>query len=114
MKLRKQQKITQMGSIKGQKSNNPNGRPKGVPNKVTKNLRQAVMDLLDTNWAKIQKDLKLVDPKDRLAFLEKMMAYVLPKLQSTTIDATVETIKRLDDLDAEQLNKLIEIVIQES
>lgn len=90
------------------------GRKPGTPNKVTSNLRQAVNDLIDANWGTIEKDLKKVDPKDRLTFLEKMMSYALPKLQSTTIDASVNTAARIDQLSFDQINRIMDHVIAEN
>lgn len=70
-----------MGSKAGH-TNNPNGRPKGVPNKTTNDLRQKVTELLENNWEKIQEDIDDLEPRDRLAFIEKLLNYSLPKLRS--------------------------------
>ncbi|MCE6988151.1 hypothetical protein [Dyadobacter sp. CY323] len=64
------------------KTNNPNGRPKGVPNKKNAELREKVTALIENNWPKVQSDLDMLEAKDRLAFLEKLLSYTLPKLQS--------------------------------
>ena len=37
------------GTGKGKVSNNPNGRPKGVPNKATTKAREAIAQLVDGN-----------------------------------------------------------------
>lgn len=70
-----------MGSKKGH-TNNPNGRPKGSTNKNTADFRLMVSDLLSNNWPQIQNDLDSLEPKDRLAFLEKIMGYAFPKYRS--------------------------------
>ena len=67
-------------------TNNPNGRPKGKPNKVTGDVRRWLAELIDGNRAQIKKDLKALKPKDRLLVLEKLMQYVVPKQQATTLD----------------------------
>ncbi|WP_262250092.1 hypothetical protein [Parapedobacter soli] len=95
-------------------TNNPNGRPKGIPNKVTSDLRKAIADLLDGNWPRVQDDLDALDPKDRLAFIEKLLSYSLPKLTSTTLDAKVETQNRLGQLSDTQLNILIDQIIEQN
>ncbi len=60
-------------------TNNPNGRPKGSPNKITKELRSFVADLIDENREKIVEDFKTLQPKERLLILERYMQYVIPK-----------------------------------
>jgi hypothetical protein len=77
-----------MAQKKGQ-TGNPNGRPKGTPNKVTSDLRAWVDELLSTNLHQIEKDLKELEPKERLMILEKFLSYTLPKRQS--IDATIDS-----------------------
>ena len=75
------------------------GRKKGTPNKVTADLRTWVSALIDGNRETIETDLKLIDPKERLVILERLMAFVIPKMQS--IDATVqiaEEYKQLEQL----------------
>ena len=82
-------------------TNNPNGRPKGKPNKVTGDVRRWLAELIDGNRAQIKKDLKALSPKDRLLVLEKLMQYVVPKQQATTLE--VDYSKMSD----EQLNNII-------
>lgn len=70
------------------KTNNPNGRPKGVPNKVTTNMRAFIGEVVDRNRRQIVKDLKALEPKDRLVILEKLMQYIVPKQQAQAVDIT--------------------------
>lgn len=66
-------------------TNNPNGRPKGSPNKITAELREFVCDILSENRELIRQDLQVVEPQQRLAFYEKLLQYALPKCANTTI-----------------------------
>lgn len=95
-------------AVKG-KTNNPNGRPKGVPNRSTTELRIAVTNLIESNWDRIQGDLDALDPKDRLMFIEKMLSYSLPKLTAVT----QETILRstLEQLSETELHKVAEMIL---
>ena len=67
-----------MGQPKG-KTGNPHGRPKGSPNKATQELREWIAKLIDDNRDQIRKDLKMLEPKERLLVLEKFIQYTLPK-----------------------------------
>ena len=69
------------------KTNNPNGRPKGVPNKKNADLRERINALIENNWANVQSDLDMLEAKERLAFLEKLLSYTLPKLQSVQMQS---------------------------
>ena len=59
-------------------TNNPNGRPKGKPNRTTRELRGWVHSLLNRNTYNFEKDLRSVEPVQRLAIMEKMLKYCLP------------------------------------
>ena len=92
-----------MGQKKG-KTGNPNGRPKGTPNKVTTDLRTWLSELWNDNRGQFEKDLKTLEPQQRLATLEKLLNYIIPKQQS--IEATIENID-LRSLSEEQLDLII-------
>ena len=46
-------------------------------------------------------DIAELEPKDRVAAMEKFAAYVSPKLQTTTLDMTVDNKKTIEDRLAE-------------
>lgn len=81
-------------------TNNPNGRPKGTPNKVTQNMREWIAALIDNNREQIEEDLKALEPKERVQMLERLMQYVVPKQQAVSTDMSrnmplVERLARL-------------------
>lgn len=90
-----------MGLKKGQ-TNNRDGRPKGVKNKVTTELKTWVQQLIDNNRDTLEKDLKTLEPKERWAVIEKLMSYTIPKMSS--VDARIDFEKLTD----EQLNSVID------
>ncbi len=85
-----------MGLKKGQ-TNNRKGRPAGVPNKTTQQLRQQLRQFVDMNIDRLQKDFDTLEPKERLMFFEKIVKYCLPP--------PVPEIEMLTD---EQINGLLE------
>lgn len=76
-------------------TNNPNGRKKGVPNKITMDLRQWINNFIDNNREQIQKDWKDLEPKERVIMFEKLLKYSLPTLQATSLTTDFE--KLTDD-----------------
>ena len=75
------------------------GRSKGTPNKVTNDMREWVEAILSKNKKQIERDFADVDPDSRLRFVEKLMAYVLPKKMAVTIaEQMSEEYKQLEAL----------------
>jgi hypothetical protein len=70
------------------------GRQAGTPNKITGTLKDFVANLVDDNRQQIIDDLKALRPKERLAVLERMMQYVLPKQQSVSADVSPDLLCR--------------------
>lgn len=66
-----------MAQRKGQ-TGNPNGRPKGKPNKVTAEMKEKIHSFVVSNFETIQKDFDNVDAKDRLIIFERLLKYVIP------------------------------------
>jgi hypothetical protein len=89
-----------MGLSKGM-TNNPNGRPKGIPNKSPNDLRQWVGEFIEGQREQIVMDWKTLEPKDRIIMFEKLMRFVLPTLQANTVQTDFE---RLPD---DQLDYII-------
>lgn len=96
-----------MGRAKG--TPKTGGRKAGTPNKVTGTAKEWIAGLIDKNRAQIEKDLKKLEPKERLQMLEKLMQYVVPKQQavSAKIDFSEMPDEVLDDL-VQELTKEIE------
>lgn len=66
------------------------GRQKGSQNKITKAVKECITGLLTeyTNSNTFMEDFSKLEPKERLTIAEKLMNYVVPKMQSVAIDET--------------------------
>jgi len=61
------------------KSNNPNGRPKGVPNKLTQQAKQKLLLALESGLVTFEEDLRQLEPKERLNILTKLATLLIPR-----------------------------------
>lgn len=64
------------------------GRAKGTPNKTTAATKEVITNLLTeySNNGTMSDDFDSLEPKERLAIAEKLMQYVMPKIQSVAVD----------------------------
>ena len=58
------------------------GRQKGTPNKLTKEIRTVLKDLIYKELDEIQEHLDALEPKQRLEYVIKLIPYVLPKVEN--------------------------------
>lgn len=89
-----------MGLPKG-RTNNPHGRKRGSRNKNLEDIRSFVEGLINDNRAQIKLDMANLEPEKRLQIWERMLSYVLPKLQA--IEAKME----FNQLSDEQIDTII-------
>lgn len=71
--------------MKGRKTG---GRTAGTPNKVTALNKAIISNLLEEYQTSglMTQDWLLLEPKDRLTIAEKLLQYVVPKIQSVAVD----------------------------
>ena len=58
------------------------GRPKGVADKVTRRIKESIVNFLDNNVDQIQESFDKLKPLEKLQFVTAIMPYVVPKMQS--------------------------------
>ena len=83
------------------------GRKAGTPNKVTQVSKEALASMLSSyiDSGQMGDDFQLIEPKERLMIAEKMMQYLLPKVQSVSI----ETTESKDTSAEEKLRQLVQV-----
>lgn len=57
------------------------GRVNGTPNKLTAELKSILKNVIEKEIRAIPKQLKALEPKDRLDIVIKLLPYVLPKIE---------------------------------
>lgn len=88
------------------------GRKKGTPNKVTRDLRESIADLVAKNIEKLEADFDKLDSEKRLIVMERYLKYCLPPLQSMSIQADIK--QQLEKLTDEDLGELAEKIISQT
>ena len=58
------------------------GREKGTPNKLTKDLRNVLKELVYYELESLVETLEKIEPKERIELVIKILPYTLPKLQN--------------------------------
>jgi len=87
--------------------NNPKGRGKGTQNKVSAELRERIKTFLDGNFDDMQKDFKLLEPVQKLAFYERLLKFAVPVMstQDMKIDFDQMSESQLDEIVNRLINK---------
>ena len=80
---------------KGQKTG---GREKGTPNKLTREMRTAIKDVLADEIEKIPELLNSLDDRSRLEMIIRLLPFVLPRVESVSMNQG-EPFDPFDELD---------------
>lgn len=82
------------------------GRKKGIPNRTTAQIKSLIIQFIDANIDTLQRDFNRLDPRDRLAFFEKVLRYVIPTKQASEININALSDDELTRLTDELIAKL--------
>ena len=77
-----------MTGFKG--TRNENGRPKGVSNKTTTEIREHFQNLVSDNLEQLKEDLNKLEPLQRLKVVIELAKFVVPTLKATELTAVSE------------------------
>jgi hypothetical protein len=77
-------------TIKPGEVRNPNGRPKGTPNKTTAEMKMIISDVVSKNLEKLEEDFLKVSPATRISLLEKWAKYVIPTLSQQDVSQVID------------------------
>ena len=60
------------------------GRKKGTPNRLTKEVRAVLKEVVFDEISQIHHHFEKLDPKERIELLIKLLPYVCPKIQTAS------------------------------
>jgi hypothetical protein len=66
------------------------GRPKGIKNKITREIQAKVEWVLELLDETVEEDLKKMKPPDRIRLWADLQEYIRPKLQRVNLDVGAE------------------------
>lgn len=80
--------ILYISMAKAKGSPKTGGRKAGTPNKTPKPLKVAIAKILEqyNESGQMEMDFNCIDPLERIKIAEKLMQYVVPKIQSVAVD----------------------------
>lgn len=82
--------------MKGKKTG---GRGKGTPNKATQETRDFIQKLINKSRTSVERDLKKIEPVERLRIFIKLTEFIVPKATNVNID--------FSQLSETEINKII-------
>ena len=91
---------------KGQVAN-PNGRPKGVANKVTTQMRETMYNFYMGNVETLQSDFDAMEPKDRMILRVRLLPFFMPTMTATKAEKTINH-TGLEHLGSKELHRLLQ------
>ena len=97
--------------VKGQQKTG--GRKKGTPNKRTTKERNLIRQIVDKELKAFPRLLSVVEPKDRMLIVTRLMPFVYARKQEISIeDETTALLSNLQNLSDEELARLKEIITE--
>lgn len=97
-----------MANITGKKYG---GRKKGTPNKLTKETKELLKNIVHNELELIPNSLNNLDTLDRLEILIKLLPYVIPKIEvkNNQINIGALPVSRMSNQATSEINKILEM-----
>ena len=87
-------------------SGNPQSRPRGSKNKATRRLVDIVNKIVEDNLERLQDDLDLLEPHERIRAIISLISYSIPKKQAINVQQSL-------DYEYQKLTNLLEVAPDE-
>lgn len=82
------------------------GRKAGTPNKTTGTIKEWIAEVVEKNRSQVEKDLKAMAPEKRVAMIERLVQYIIPKASTVNINFEQLNDQQLDQLIDEMINRI--------
>jgi len=73
------------------------GRKAGTPNKISADARIFIKNMLMENEELLMRDFALLEPKDRLLIMERLLNYIIPKRTENSLNANLMDFSQLSE-----------------
>lgn len=88
------------------------GRRKGVPNKLTAEVKERLQEVIEMNIDELKKVHSRLTPAERISFVNSTLKYIIPTLRQvdTTIDFVGELESQISEMTREDLINIAHIL----
>lgn len=94
----------------GTPSNNPAGRPPGTPNRITQQIRNAILSGCLATLEQLPELLQSLEPKERIAALGTLLRFIAPTLRSIELTPDPDPDKYGDMSDEQRTARIAELL----
>lgn len=102
-----------MGRKKNDGRGRLGGRSAGTPNKINSTIKEWIQQLIDDNRDQVADDIKQLKPYQRVALIERLIGYVLPRQAAADEETRVkEEYAALEQLLKNAPDKAIDAIVE--
>jgi len=86
------------------RTNNPSGRKKNVPNKVTRTTKEIISQFVDAKMLELEQIWRVLTPREKALLLTSLIPYTCPKMQAVAVTGEID----FSRLSEPELDRIIE------